>query len=61
MGTATVIERSREELLSERQAALRTLGMTLETAQRVVDAGGLEADEYRALRRIEGIDWLLDE
>ena len=61
MGSATVHEMTREQVAAERDELLAELAIPRDVAERLAEADGLTPDQYRALRRVRDLEWLIAE
>jgi hypothetical protein len=61
MGTATVEVLTAAQARKERNRILHELGMKMESLEQHAADGLLDAKEFRAWRRIQTLNWLLDE
>jgi hypothetical protein len=61
MGTATVEMLTAAQARKERSRILHELGMGVDRLEQHARDGLLDAKEFRAWRRIQTLNWLLDE
>jgi hypothetical protein len=61
MGTATVEMLTAEQAREERERILSELGMSIETLEEHAADGLLDAQEFRVWRRVQTLNWLLEE
>lgn len=61
MGTATVEILTAEQAREERERILSELGMSIETLEEHAVEGLLDAQEFRVWRRVQTLNWLLEE
>jgi hypothetical protein len=61
MGTATVEMLTAEQAREERDRILAELGMSMESLEQDAANGLLDAQEFRVWRRIQTLNWLLEE
>lgn len=61
MGSVTVEMLTAAEARKERNHILHELGMNIESLEQHAAHGLLDAKEFRAWRRIQTLNWLLDE
>lgn len=61
MGTATVEMLTAKQARKERDRILSELGMSMESLEEDAASGLLDAQEFRAWRRLQTLNWLLEE
>jgi len=61
MGTATVEMLTAEQAREERDRILSDLGMSVENLEQHAVDGLLDAQEFRVWRRVQTLNWLLEE
>ena len=61
MGTATVEVLTAEQARAERERILSELGKSIETLEEHAVDGLLDAQEFRVWRRVQTLNWLLEE
>jgi hypothetical protein len=61
MGTATVEMLTAKQARKERDRILSKLGMSMKSLEQDAANGLLDAQEFRVWRRIQTLNWLLEE
>ncbi len=61
MGNATVEQLSQSDAENERSRLLESFNFTRDQLDRLANADALSPEEYKVLRRIRLLDWLLSE